>query len=613
MRRRCELQVAFEKRDADITRVNKRERRDDPWNRIASRLDEALDDARNLVERPAPNTRGVEKLLSLLADARKDVQARELEARVAAARAQRLESDLEAQRSRADVLVRIGKAINSQRELPAVLQLVIDLALDATKAERGLILVRDPEGKVREYSATANLDQKILGHPEFAVSRSIIERVFREGQVVSTTDAQNDPQLSDAPSIRSLHIRAIMCVPIRGQDDVIGAIYVDSRITTETLLAHDPDLLATIADQAAIAIENARLYDHLSRSFRELSSVKAQNDEVLESIASGVIIFDDTDTVTQFNRAAELTFGLSASTVVGRSARLFDSWLPGFTSLLEQHRANPDAHMQVEIHGNHFVRGAFLLQVTFFRIRGSSPGADSVAAVINDLTQSRALEAENEAQARKSELVARSFERYLAPHVVSSLMQDPEQVVLGGTRQMATMLFADIRGFTELSERLMPEQVVELLNRYLAPVVNVVFANAGLLDKFYGDGVMAVFGPPRPADDDAWRAVQSAGQILEQVRVQNSQHHVTWPLSVSIGLATGDVVAGHIGSERRLEYTVIGDAVNLASRLQQIAQPNQILADERTYERVKGRIAATKRVARIKGKAGLTPVYVIHG
>lgn len=597
---------------ADIMKMNKRDRRDDPWNRIASRLDEALDDARNLAERPAPNVRGVEKLLALLADARRDVQARELEARVAATRAQRLESDLEGQRKRADVLVRIGKAINAVRELPALLQLVIDLAVDATKAERGLIVVRDPEGQVREFSATANLDSQIIGQPEFAVSRSILERVFREGQPVATTDAQNDPEINTAPSVRSLHIRSIICVPIRGQDDVIGVMYVDSRITTEALLAHDPDLLATIADQAAVAIDNARLYDHIRRSFKELSAVKAQNDEVLESIASGVIIFDDKETISQFNRAAELTFGMSGSTVVGRSARILDTWLPGFTSLLSQHKANPDAHMQVEIPGNHFVRGPFLLQVTFFRIRGTVSG-DSTAAVINDLTESRALVAENQAQAQKSERIARSFERYLAPHVVSSLMKDPEHVVLGGTRQTATMLFADIRGFTELSQRLMPEQVVELLNRYLAPVVNVVFANAGLLDKFYGDGVMAVFGPPRPSDDDAWRAVLTAEQILEQVRVLNGQPGVTWPLAVSIGLATGDVVAGHIGSERRLEYTVIGDAVNLASRLQQIAQPNQILADERTYDRVKGRIAATKRLARIKGKAGLTPVYVIHG
>src|SRR6202023_1478762 len=193
-----------------------------------------------------------------------------------------------------------------------------------------------------------------------------------------------------------------------------------------------------------------------------------------------------------------------------------------------------------------------------------------------------------------------------------ALLRDPDAVVLGGTRQTATMMFADIRGFTELSERLMPEEVVEMLNRYLGPVVNVVFSNSGLLDKFYGDGIMAVFGAPRPSDDDALRAVTAARQILEQVHSLNGQPGVTWPLSVSIGLATGDVVAGHIGSERRLEYTAIGEPVNLGSRLQGAAEPNQILADEATYNRVKGRLTATRRVARIKGKTGLTPVYVLH-
>jgi adenylate cyclase len=281
--------------------------------------------------------------------------------------------------------------------------------------------------------------------------------------------------------------------------------------------------------------------------------------------------------------------------------------------LLERFRSESEPRLQMEITGNHFVRGAIVLQLTLFRVRDLTNNATGTAVVLNDLTESRALEAENLAQADKSRRIARSFERYLAPHVVTALLRDPDAVVLGGSRLRATMMFADIRGFTELSERLMPEDVVEMLNRYLAPVVNVVFSNSGLLDKFYGDGIMAVFGAPRPTDDDAIRAVTAARQVLEQVQSLNAKPGVTWPLSVSVGLATGDVVAGHIGSERRLEYTVVGDAVNLASRLQAIAEPNQILADEATYELVKAHCTATPRVARIKGKAGLTPVYVLHG
>ena len=598
------------------------DRRDNPWERIASRLDEAYDDARSLAAPGAPGSasappaaRGsnptASKLLDLLADARRDVRAREVEASVAATRAGRLETELAQARRRADTLVRIGKAINAVRELPALLQLVVDLAVDATGAERGLVVVPDAAGTRREFTAVKNLDASDIGAPSFSISRSIVERVFRQGEPIVTTDAQNDPNV-DAPSVRSLHIRSIICVPIRNKDGVIGVVYADSRIRPDTLLQHDPELLTTIADQAAVAIDNARLYDDLSKSFTELSAVKSQADEILETIASGVVVLDAQDNIAQFNRAAEMTFGLSASTLVGRNARILNTWLPGFTSLLERCKTQDDPAVQLEITGNHFVRGSIVLALKFLRIRDLSSGGFGTAVVLNDLTASRALEAENLAQVEQRERIARSFERYLAPHVVDALLKDPDAAVLGGSRLRATMMFADIRGFTELSERLMPEEVVEMLNRYLDPVVNVVFSNSGLLDKFYGDGIMAVFGAPRPSDDDAIRATAAARQVLEQVRALNDRAGTAWPLAVSIGLATGDVVAGHIGSERRLEYTVVGDAVNLASRLQGIAEPNQILADEATYERVKGRITATRRLARIKGKAGLTPVYVLH-
>ncbi|HME80663.1 MAG TPA: adenylate/guanylate cyclase domain-containing protein [Candidatus Eremiobacteraceae bacterium] len=592
------------------------DRRDNPWERIAARLDEALDDARSLAGRsaaPRSSASTANKLLDLLARARSEVHARELEASVASARAQRLQSELETQRRRADTLVRIGKAINVVRRLDQLLQLIVDLAVEAAGAERGLIVVPDQAGGRQEYSAGANLDPDAVTRPEFSVSRSIIERVFKEGAPLVTTDAQNDPEVNASPSIRSLHIRSINCVPIVGKGGTIGVIYVDSRIRTDSLFQHDPELLATIADQAAVAIDNARLYDDWSRNFEDLSNIKSQTDEILESIASGVIMLDGNDTIAQFNRAAEITFGLSASTLEGRHARILNSWLPGFTTLLEQYKSIPEGRAEVEMRGTHFVRGPIVLQSTFLRVHSLTGEGVGTAVVLNDLTARRKLEAENKAQIERSERVARSFERYLAPHVVSELLLDPDNVPLGGTRLTATMLFADIRGFTELSERLMPEEVVDMLNRYLAPTVDVVLANLGLLDKYYGDGIMAVFGAPRPAADDPNRAVLAARQILEQVELLNAQPGVHWPLSVSIGLATGDVVAGNIGSERRVEYTVVGSAVNLAQRLQSIAEPNQILADARTYEKVRGQVAATRRQARIKGRAGLTTVYVLHG
>jgi adenylate cyclase len=200
-----------------------------------------------------------------------------------------------------------------------------------------------------------------------------------------------------------------------------------------------------------------------------------------------------------------------------------------------------------------------------------------------------------------------AFSRYLAPHVVESLMHAPASVELGGERRTATILFADIRDFTKMAARMEAERVVEMLNDYFEAAVGVIFSHDGLLDKFYGDGLMAVFGPPRVSEQDAARALQAAAELHLVVRKLEPKLHE--PLRISVGLATGDVVAGHIGSTRRMDYTVIGDAVNLASRLQSAAPPSATYCDEPTYLKSGLNLPAERLQAKIKGREDLVTVY----
>jgi len=562
-----------------------REHRDESWERVEARLDRALTGAKNLAS---------------------------LEAQAASARARRLESELHQQRRRAVTLLRIGRAINSVRGMPALLQLVADLALDACGAERGLAMAIDSAGE-GHTAASGGVGAADPDRPPDAASRAVVERVCRTGVEIITADADEELDADVSSSVRPLHPRSVICVPIRTRDAVIGAIYVEALRSPDSRFHHDPDLLSTIADQAAIAIENSRLYSDLSKSFTKLSALKAQADEILESISSGVVVVDERDVVSAFNRAAEATFGVSAASIVGHSARILNTWLPGLTGLLERAKTAPDTRTQSELSGTNFLRGTIALRVTMFGLHDFAETGSGMAIVLNDVTASRALRAERLEHRERSERIAKSFERYLAPHVVRELMDEPETTLLGGTRQIATTLFADIHGFTQLAAELDPVEVVALLNRYLDPLVDVVFETGGLLDKFYGDGLMAVFGTPRPAADDALRAVRAAQHMLERVRLLNAAVGAGKPLAVSIGLATGQIVAGHIGSARRLEYTVIGDAVNLAARLEALAEPGQILVDERTYEKVRDFVPGTRRLATIKGKSGTSSVFVIHG
>jgi len=179
-----------------------------------------------------------------------------------------------------------------------------------------------------------------------------------------------------------------------------------------------------------------------------------------------------------------------------------------------------------------------------------------------------------------------ALERFLSPDVVGMIAADPDNVRLGGANQVVTVLFSDIRGFTSISEKLPPEKIVEILNEYFTRVTDVIFDNGGMLDKYLGDGVMAVFGAPISKGNDALNAVR-AGIELQRLVLQLNVDSAArkWPeLRVGVGINTGIVTAGNIGSPRRLDYTVIGDTVNVAARLMANAAGWQVLVSESTAQ-----------------------------
>ena len=179
-----------------------------------------------------------------------------------------------------------------------------------------------------------------------------------------------------------------------------------------------------------------------------------------------------------------------------------------------------------------------------------------------------------------------ALERFLSPDVVEMIAADPGNVRLGGANQVVTVLFTDVRGFTTISEKLPPEKVVEILNEYFTRVTDVIFDNGGMLDKYLGDGAMAVFGAPISKGNDAANAVRAGIEIQRLVLQLNLDSAARkWPeLRVGIGVNTGIVTAGNIGSPRRLDYTVVGDTVNVAARLMANAAGWQVLISDSTAQ-----------------------------
>src|SRR6185369_3026641 len=196
---------------------------------------------------------------------------------------------------------------------------------------------------------------------------------------------------------------------------------------------------------------------------------------------------------------------------------------------------------------------------------------------------------------------------------VELIAANPDKVRMGGASQEVSILFADVRGFTSLSEKLPPEKIVEILNEYFTRVTDVIFDHGGTLDKFLGDGLMAIFGAPISKGNDAANAVKAALAIQSLMFELNRDAQARdWPeLQVGIGVNTGIVVAGNIGSPKRIDYTVIGDAVNVSSRLCSNAKPGEVLISETTSAKVRG-LFDLKRLEPLQVKGKTLPLNVFQ-
>jgi adenylate cyclase len=219
-------------------------------------------------------------------------------------------------------------------------------------------------------------------------------------------------------------------------------------------------------------------------------------------------------------------------------------------------------------------------------------------------------------QIREEEMMRRRLERFHSPQVIEMILRGSQKTkdnVMEANEVTATMLFTDIIGFTRLAEQISPRETNIILNRYFSAMTDVVFSYDGTLDKYIGDGLMAVFGAPMQKDDDAERAILAAKEMRAKLgEMMTEQGSPSRKFDIRIGINTGRVVAGNIGSPRRMDYTVIGDAVNIAARLESIAKPNQILIGEETYKAVKAKFEI-KEIGRkkVKGKSEEIVVYEV--
>jgi class 3 adenylate cyclase/CheY-like chemotaxis protein len=217
---------------------------------------------------------------------------------------------------------------------------------------------------------------------------------------------------------------------------------------------------------------------------------------------------------------------------------------------------------------------------------------------------------------RREQFIRATFGRYLSDDIVDEILERPEGLELGGDLREVTIMMSDIRGFTTLVEHLPPQQVVTLLNRYLGRMTEIILEFGGTIDEFLGDAVLAVFGAPRRNDDDPDRAVRCAlvmQEAMADINIANSADGLP-EVEMAIALNTGSVVAGNIGSERRSKYGFVGHAMNVTSRIEDVAKPGEILISQTTYEKLESDYQfGNSRSLSVKGIEAELRVHAVLG
>jgi len=507
----------------------------------------------------------------------------------------------EEERSKLLALADTTQAVNSSLELDEVLQLVMDTIVRLTEAERGFLMLRNDQGEMVTRVAR-NWEQESINPNEFAISRTVMQRVFETGEAVLTTNAQEDPRFGGQESIVAYNLRSILCVPLKAKSELIGVIYADNRIRTGIFSEAKRELLTVFANQAAIAIENARLFASVRRTLDEVTELKNLMDNVFSSIASGVLTTDVEEQITLCNRAAEGILGQTIPDLVGHR---LDDVLPSLASDIRQHlntvRETDKPVMGLEISHRLPLRGTVDWRLNLSPLKDADQATQGVAIVLDDMTERKKLEAHR-----------RLLERMVSPAVLDQI--DPDSLQIGGQRSDITILFADIRGFTSYSEKQSPEELVAVLNRYLAAGAEAVLRQEGTVDKFLGDAVMAWFNAPLPQPDHTLRAVRAALDLKTAVEKLHAELPPEAHLSFGVGIHHGEAVLGWIGTEKRLDYTAIGDSVNTAKRIQENATKNQILISKEACDRVKEQVEAQPyAMLHVKGKKEVVEVWEVVG
>ena len=482
--------------------------------------------------------------------------------------------------------------ITSSLDLSMLLRRVMSEATRMLKADRSTLFLHNEKTKELWSEVGEGLDAVEIRLPDHV---GIAGAVFQSRKTINIPYAYADLRFNPSFDKRTGYFtRSILCVPVISKSGRCIGVTQSLNKAGGPFTAEDEARLRAFTAQVSIALENANL-------FEDVQNMKNYNESVLESMSSGVITLDEDGRIRTCNVAGYRILGTGEADLLNRLAsEVFagpNQWVTDRIAKIAETNAH-DVLMDAELVFGDEKRNVNCNIHPLISLKGKRLGT---MLMIEDISSEKRMKS--------------TMSRYIDPSLADKLLAAGGEI-LGGQSVEATVLFADIRDFTRLTEALGAQGTVALLNEYFSIMVNCIAQEAGMLDKFIGDAIMAEFGIPLPHGDDPDRAVRAAISMIRELNAVNQKRQTRGqkPIQIGIGLNTDTIVSGNIGSAKRMDYTAIGDGVNVASRLESACKEYsaQILCSENTYKKLKGSYWAREidRVI-VKGKTAPVGVYEI--
>ncbi len=496
-------------------------------------------------------------------------------------------------RAREAEFLGIVAQVSTEINLGPLLRMIMDAITRLLDAERSTLFLNDEKTGQLYTEVGQGLGATKITLPNHV---GIAGAVFTSGQAINIPHAYADLRFNPSFDKRTgFFTRSILCAPVRNKDGkVIGVTQVLNR-RGGPFTESDEQRLQAFTAQISIGLENAKLFD-------DVQKMKNYNESVLESMSNGVVTLDDGRRIVTCNAAGGRILRMEPDRIVGLSADEFfagaNAWVLAQIDRVAETRA-PSSVMDGEMEaGPEDDRETLSVNLTSLPLAGANGTSLGTLLLVEDISSEKRMKS--------------TMARYMDPALAEQLLGKGQEA-LGGVAVDATILFSDVRSFTTLTEELGPQGTVQMLNEYFTEMVDCIAAQGGILDKFIGDAIMAVFGAPFPKGDDEDRALKCAIAMMLELRRLNMARAArgSKPIRIGIGLNTDRIISGNIGSPKRMEYTVIGDGVNLASRLEGACKQYaaEILLSEFTFSRLKG-FYRTREVDKVVVKGKTRPVAV---